>query len=176
MEDRRPLAPDEEERGEEGQSSAQLASSLEGEDLPEVHLHLGGDGDYDEGDGHNGHKWQHDRQSTEPPTSSEQQRSPLDELEGDDGFGDDDDELVFEGNKLGDAKGGRKLSNLQLCGLALYWFARSAWWAAFTIILLPLQVRACASFSERALEADGLRACAVCACAVCACACRCWQS
>lgn len=54
---------------------------------------------------------------------------------------DDDDGLVYDGTKLGgDGGAGRKLSNARLCGLSLYWFARSAWWAAFPIILLPLQV------------------------------------
>lgn len=68
--------------------------------------------------------------------------------EGGDGDGDvDEDEaseggLVFDGNKLHQTSGpgGRKLSSARLCGLALYWFARNAWWTAFSVLLLPLQV------------------------------------
>jgi hypothetical protein len=67
--------------------------------------------------------------------------------EGGDGDVDEDEAteggLVFAGNKLHQTSGpggGRKLSSARLCGLALYWFARNAWWTAFSVLLLPLQV------------------------------------
>ena len=157
----RPLAPDEapEEEDERRSSSATtLHSSPSLEDLPELHLHL------ENKEVHDLDEWKHRKEVVASLKMATDRHSPTaSSLEDDDGGDDyhngstsargegegegedDGDGLVFEGSKLGfeaDGNSGRKLSHRQLCGLALYWFARSAWWTAFTILLLPLQARA----------------------------------
>lgn len=139
----RPLAPDEVEASEVAAHATALDGnpSIDFEDLPEAHLHLENEDHQVARDSSGGEE----DVAAHATTSSD--RHSADRPDGELTVGDDDDGddgLVFEGNKLGEANAGRKLSNLQLCGIALYWFARSAWWAAFPIFLLPLQVRACA--------------------------------
>jgi hypothetical protein len=152
----RPLAPDEAPEEDERRSSPSttLHSSPSLEDLPELHLHLENEAV------HELEEWKHHKEVASSKVVTDRHSptsSSLDDVDDDyddgltyargegEGEGDDGDGLVFEGSKLGfeaDGNSGRKLSHRQLCGLALYWFARSAWWTAFTILLLPLQARA----------------------------------